>query len=326
MKSLQFSTNGEEESGLIISRILNAPKETGYPAICKVVQVTAGVSRGVCTGVLITPNKVLSAAHCAIADNLSLSCHFEIHQGGKITRLMSDVLDIHIPEPYVDAHTKSVEEAYNFDYAILTLQESISGIEPMPMMFSQQFAGLARAGKIKQIEFVGYGVASMGAFSEVKRKATFDRFNVLPKLHKLEVKSDDQTNMSVYKGDSGGAYIAHVDGIHYAVGILSYVAVNESSDKLPSYAVANTLERPVAYYADSVLAAYHQNKAPYGFGYKGQRNIPRIFDTTPDMVSHPWESNVAIDTFVFVMTAATVYLGYKVWTLDTKRKRRLKNM
>lgn len=326
MKSLQFSTDGEEESGLIISRILNAPEEKGYPAICKVVQLTSGVSRGVCTGVLIAPDMVLTAAHCAIQDNIALSCHFEIHRGGKSVHIMSDVRDIHIPMPYVEAHSKSVEEAYNFDYAILTLQERIAGIDPIPMMFSQQFAALVKAQKIKKIEFVGYGVGSRDKESEVKRKATFTSFRVYPQIHKLEVFPNRVTNMAAYSGDSGGTYIATVDGVDYAVGILSYVVESSDSNNLPYNAVANTLERPVAYYADSVLAAYSQNKGPVGFGYKGRREVPHIFDTTEDRISHTWESNVAVDALVFVMTAATLYLGYKVLTMDARRKRKLNSI
>ena len=239
---------------------------------------------------------------------------------------MRDVRDIHIPEPYVDDPRVNVKEAYVFDYAILTLMESIPEIEPMPIMFSTPFAALVRSGVIKQVDFVGYGIVAKNKFSEEKRKATFTNFRVIPKLHKLEVAPNYKTKTSAYDGDSGGAYIAHVDGVDYAVGILSYVVNTKSSNPLPRYAVANTLERPVAYYADSVLATYAQNKAPHGFGYRGRRNIPHIFDTTKDKVTHPWESNVAVDTVVFVVAAATVYLGYKVLTLDAKRKRRLRNM
>ena len=66
--------------------IVGAPEEKGFPSVC-LIEMSEGFSRfTVCSGVLIAPNLVLSAAHCVDFPRITTaSCTFFLKDKGNVT-------------------------------------------------------------------------------------------------------------------------------------------------------------------------------------------------------------------------------------------------
>jgi hypothetical protein len=237
-----------------------APKTVGYdtratadyPAVVALLRNRgSGPFRVHCTGTLIAPNAVLTAAHCV--------CNFDDDQearkgnecrvttvtssGGKEVALLDpsfhrvhfshglvrEVQQIEVPDDYIGpAHKGS-----RADLALLILKEPVLDVAPVPINDIRKYA----TGQIARV--IGYGRHSRLNAYGIPISTGVDTKTGIKFTGQLETAACDRTPKyplicSVYdgnapeplrsnscKGDSGGPLVADVDGKHVLVGVNS---------------------------------------------------------------------------------------------------------
>ncbi|MFP6603038.1 MAG: trypsin-like serine protease [Pirellulaceae bacterium] len=158
---------------------------------------------GFCSGTLITPRDVATAAHCAVGINAP-DGRFSVEGTTYATT------SIHVHPSYNDF-------TLNNDIAVFRLSRPITNIEPSPI-----FRGTPRVGQI--LTLVGYGAGGTGASGHTgdfgtKRVGLTPIDGVQDKL--ITWRFDDETESNTAPGDSGGAAFLDVNGQYHLAGITS---------------------------------------------------------------------------------------------------------
>jgi len=158
---------------------------------------------GFCSGTLITPRDVATAAHCAVGINNS-DGRFSVEGMTYATT------SIHVHPSYNDF-------TLNNDIAVFRLSRPITNIEPSPI-----FRGTPRVGQI--LTLVGYGAGGTGASGHTGDFGT-KRVGVTPidgvEETLITWRFDDETESNTAPGDSGGAAFLDVSGQYHLAGITS---------------------------------------------------------------------------------------------------------
>jgi len=125
-------------------QIFNGTPTSDYPAVVAVVSQFPDDILGLCTGTLITPAVILTAAHCLDAGPLSITVAFVLN-GTEEDRAV-DALAV---------HPRYVSSTLNADVALLRLVQPIEGVTPVPLARAKPHPGHTGA-------IVGFGLDGRG--------------------------------------------------------------------------------------------------------------------------------------------------------------------
>jgi len=170
-------------------------------------------STKICTGTLLNPTTILSAAHCFLKlDSLVIN----VFRG--LNLYSSNRIDIKINNSQVTIHPKYDSERDLYDIAIIKLNQ------PIDLTESVAYPILANSVDFENFIIYGYG-RDLNQKTGVINKATKTKSQIFPSpLGKENFLVFNQTDLTgITKGDSGGPVFAVVGSTRYLVAVASNV-------------------------------------------------------------------------------------------------------
>jgi secreted trypsin-like serine protease len=190
----------DDATGESDDAIIGGSTDSGDPAV---VMLRSG-SSGFCTGTLISPTVVLTAAHCV--------------EGGDTTSVGFGTNGSSTPAAVKEFHhhpqwnTNDVGAGY--DIAVLILRSAVAGVTPIP--FNRSAGTAPQAGSTVRI--VGFGQNSSTSGFGVKRTANTTVSSISSRFINV-----GRTGTQKCFGDSGGpTFFTGSDGVTRVVGVTSY--------------------------------------------------------------------------------------------------------
>jgi hypothetical protein len=217
--------------------ITNGTLDTGDPAVA---------TFGACSGTLIAPRVLLTAAHCVWSlDVLSQRAVFGdgIHAPVRQERL---ILEGRVHPDFDPATLQN-------DIAVVLLDQAPDGIDPVPLRALPIDDSLIGS----TLRLVGFGVTMANAPPEdfgLKRQGTASL-----RAYLATGLVDDPTPSSACQGDSGGPALLSVGGVEYVAGVIS-----RGDLSCGSFGVATRVDPYVSSYIEPYLAAVQPGGTPVG--------------------------------------------------------------
>lgn len=168
-----------------------------------------------CSGILVGPREVLTAAHCT-ADTTANS-DYQVVVGGTEYGVSARYYNGNY-DPEADA-----VDAAPYDLGILLLSRSVSGVSPVPVLAGDPVS----VGKA--VAIYGYGTNELSGASDrdPREEGKVGQAVITDNAGGLLTSNNNTGGSSVCAGDSGGPMLESVDGTSVVVGTLS-VGMNET--------------------------------------------------------------------------------------------------
>lgn len=203
-----------------------------YPAVVSTYAIEPGAEGGaLCTGTVISPTVVLTAAHCVSRDLVGQNAEFYVFRCANLNEGPCD--PIAVADTIAHQGFNPRNPAAGFDVGLVFLAEPID-VEPMPIntqALAQNLVG-------KPVELVGYGLDKHfrnRATAGIKRHAT----EQLRSFNNMFVRHGQFFGKGICSGDSGGPVIMKINGVEKVIGVNSYGQIlcfgQSSSTRVDSY-------------------------------------------------------------------------------------------
>lgn len=294
----------------VSQKIIGAPLELGFPSVC---QLEIEYQKGsvlnkytsMCSGVLVSPTLVLTAAHTfegKINKVAYVLCKFKTLDNKTVYRKSAKVL---LPSLFRKSQIekgKALDRAKGSlrDYAVIVLSEPLYDIEPAPILPFSTLKALYDVKKVDKLIAVGFGrytfVSKYKTKTAQNKKRSYEfEFEIYPgikafKVLPPETKAPSGETISTHLGDSGGAYFINLEGVNYLIGLISSVTTRAKSrfENDALFATGLSTDNPYSGYYKRFFKHLTQSSGPLGYGYKAESlaNIPKL-PKTPNIPKNP---------------------------------------
>lgn len=241
--SLESFAQSTQSSSIINGEIVAADHELGHSTVGLILKIK-GTWYQACTGSIIAPNMIMTAAHCVgyvnakrdnIVINFSLNTVANEVQADPDADHIEDVRAVFNTIDVVDIVThEKYTSGVDYDIAIIRLKQNIPATHKVAEFLPLNFVDVAAQkltidGETKDVTLLGFGLINeeTGESSSVLRKTT-----VPARFEGITLVTDQTHGTGACNGDSGGPAFVQIDQKNYLVGVthgpyLDYVTCHE---------------------------------------------------------------------------------------------------
>jgi MYXO-CTERM domain-containing protein len=203
--------------GTAVHSIINGTTDSGDPAVVLVgAQMPGSQSGSLCTGEIISPHVVLTAAHCVSPDTVGAGSKFIVFVGPVLDNTAANSDFLPVLETHYDMMFDLNNPTAGHDVGVVILKNPTT-ITPIP--YNRTALPQSMVGQAARL--VGYGITmasdTMGTTAGTRRQAP----TKLASFDALLLNFQDMQH-NICEGDSGGPAFMTIDGTEKIVGVTSY--------------------------------------------------------------------------------------------------------